>query len=404
MDAGWPLEAGLHPEDLKARTEAERFMVRCLALAFRGAGRVSPNPMVGAVLVGVEGQVLAEGWHDRYGGPHAERVAIEEALRRHGAEALRQATLYVNLEPCAHYGKTPPCVDLILTHGIPRVVVGMIDPFPKVAGQGVARLQAHGVQVEVGVLAPVCRRFNEAFVHHVETGRPLVTLKMAQTLDGFVATRTGQSRWISGEPARRLVHRWRAVLDGVLVGSGTAAADDPALTVRYVEGRQPTRIVLDRTGTLPPILRLFTDAQAAWTLAVVGPGVRPAYAALLKQAGGRLWEIPTQAGHLDLHALLKRLGQEGGGEGKPLASLLVEAGPRLATALFQQGLVDRFFLFIAPRLFGEGVPLLHDLGVREVCDSLRFEAYRWVEVGEDLLFLGYRQAGGVSSSRGSLMI
>ncbi|SHK66817.1 bifunctional diaminohydroxyphosphoribosylaminopyrimidine deaminase/5-amino-6-(5-phosphoribosylamino)uracil reductase RibD [Rhodothermus profundi] len=389
MDAGWALAAGLHPGDLTARTEAERFMVRCLALAFRGAGRVSPNPMVGAVLVGADGRVLAEGWHDQYGGPHAERVAIETALHQHGPEALRQATLYVNLEPCAHYGKTPPCADFILAHRIPRVVVGMVDPFPKVAGQGIARLRAHGVQVEVGVLEAACRRFNEAFVHHVQTGRPLVTLKIAQTLDGFVATRTGHSRWISGEAARRLVHQWRAVLDGVLVGSGTAAADDPALTVRHVEGRQPIRIVLDRTGTLAPTLRLFTDAYAASTIAVVGPGVRPPYAASLEQAGGRLWEVPLHQGHLDLQALLERLGREGGREGRPLQSLLVEAGPRLATALLQQHLVDRFFVFISPRLFGSGVPVLCDLNVRAVPEGRRFDTYRWTAVGPDLLFMGY---------------
>ncbi len=389
MDAGWALVAGLHPGDLTARTEAERFMVRCLTLAFRGAGRVSPNPMVGAVLVGADGRVLAEGWHDRYGGPHAERVAIETALRQHGPEALRRATLYVNLEPCAHHGKTPPCADFILAHGIPRVVVGMVDPFPKVAGQGIARLRAHGVQVEVGVLESVCRRFNEAFVHHVQTGRPLVTLKMAQTLDGFVATRTGQARWISGEAARRLVHQWRAVLDGVLVGSGTAAADNPALTVRHVEGRQPVRIVLDRAGRLPPTLQVFTDVHAARTLVAVAPGVRPAYAASLEKAGGRLWEIPLLGGHLDLQVLLDRLGQQGGMEGRPLQSLLVEAGPRLATALLRQGLVDRFFLFIAPRLFGNGVPLLHDFGVREVEQGLRFDTHQWIEVDDDLLFLGY---------------
>ncbi|MDQ7041220.1 MAG: bifunctional diaminohydroxyphosphoribosylaminopyrimidine deaminase/5-amino-6-(5-phosphoribosylamino)uracil reductase RibD [Rhodothermus sp.] len=389
MDAGWALAAGLHPGDLTARTEAERFMVRCLELAFRGAGRVSPNPMVGAVLVADDGRVLAEGWHDRYGGPHAERVAIEAALRRYGAEALRQATLYVNLEPCAHYGKTPPCADFIIQHGIPRVVVGMVDPFPRVAGQGIARLRAHGVQVEVGVLASVCRRFNEAFVHHVQTGRPLVTLKMAQTLDGFVATQTGHARWISGEAARRLVHRWRAVLDGVLVGSGTAAADDPALTVRHVEGRQPVRIVLDRSGRLPPTLQVFADVHAARTLVAVAPGVRPLYAASLEKAGGRLWEIPLREGHLDLQILLERLGQEGGMEGRPLQSLLVEAGPRLATALLRQELVDRFLLFIAPRLFGNGVPLLYDLGVRKVEHGLRLDTYRWIEVGNDLLFLSY---------------
>ena len=371
-------------------------MRRCLELAERGAGHVSPNPMVGAVLVGPEGALLGEGWHERYGGPHAERHVVADVERRFGAEAasaLRTATLYVNLEPCSHHGKTPPCADLVLERAIPRVVVGMIDPFSEVAGRGVERLRAHGLDVRVGVLERDCRRLNEAFVHHVRAGRPLVTLKIAQTLDGQVATRTGDARWVSGEASRRLVHRWRAELDGVLVGSGTARADDPALTVRHVGGRQPTRIVLDRAGTLPPDLKLFTDASAAHTLAVVGPAAEPAYARALQAAGGDVLRVPEAAGHLDLEALLDRLGRDGGREGgRPMQSLLVEAGPGLATALVRHDLADRLLLFIAPKLVGRGVPAFGPLHIERMRDALTFAEQRWERVGEDLLFWGYRRA------------
>jgi diaminohydroxyphosphoribosylaminopyrimidine deaminase/5-amino-6-(5-phosphoribosylamino)uracil reductase len=366
-------------------------MRRCLALAERGAGTVSPNPMVGAVLVGADGTLLGEGWHGRYGGPHAERYALEQALADHGAGAVRQATLYVNLEPCSHHGKTPPCADLIIEHGVPRVAVGMTDPFPPVAGRGLARLREHGVEVIEDILGSVCRRFNEAFVHHVRTRRPLVTLKIAQTLDGRIATATGDSKWVSGTAARQLVHRWRAQLDGVLVGSGTARQDDPALTVRHVEGRQPVRLVLDRPGTLSPHLKLFADEFARHTAAVVGAQADPAYARRLESVGGRLLRVSEADGHLDLKALLHRLGRDGGRDGLPMQSLLVEAGPGLATALLRQDLVDRFFLFVAPKLVGEGLPVLHDLGIARMADAQTFAEHTWETIEGDLLFRGYRR-------------
>lgn len=371
--------------------EHERWMRRCLELAAQGAGAVSPNPMVGAVLVAPDGTLLGEGWHQAYGGPHAERHAVQDAEARHGAAALREATLYVNLEPCSHHGKTPPCADLILEKGIPRVVAGMVDPFPAVAGRGIERLRAHGVEVVTGVLEKACRRLNEAFVRHVRTGRPLVTLKMAQTLDGCVATAGGDARWVSGTAARQLVHTWRARMDGVLVASGTARADDPALTVRHVEGRQPVRVVLDRTGALPPTLQLFTDPFAAYTIAVTNERAEPAYAGALLAAGGRLLHVPETDGGLDLGAVLDRLGAEGGRDGLPLQSLLVEAGPRLATALFRQDLVDRFFLFVAPKLVGGGLSTLRSLGIEQMRDALTFVESDWEMVGEDLLFRGYRR-------------
>ena len=369
-------------------------MRRCLDLAREGAGAVSPNPMVGAVLVSPDGQVLGEGHHARYGGPHAEAHAIRTAREQHGPKALRDATLYVNLEPCNHHGKTPPCSDLILESHIPRLVVGTIDPFPAMKGASIRRLRNEGVAVEIGVLRDECRRFNEAFLHHVRTGRPLVTLKVAQTLDGRIATRTGDSRWISGTASRTQVHRWRAAQDAVLVGSGTARSDDPRLTVRHVDGRQPLRFVLDRTGRLSADRNLFSDAYAAHTCAVLGAErARPAYADSLEAAGGRLLRIPeTAAGHLDLTALLNRLGTDGGRDGEPLQSLLVEAGPGLATALWEHDVVDRYFCFVAPKVLGTGTPSVADLGASVMTDARTFADHTWESIGDDLLFRGYLRA------------
>ncbi|MEM8599389.1 MAG: bifunctional diaminohydroxyphosphoribosylaminopyrimidine deaminase/5-amino-6-(5-phosphoribosylamino)uracil reductase RibD [Bacteroidota bacterium] len=372
-------------------------MRRCLLLAQQGAGAASPNPLVGSVVVAPDGTVLGEGYHECYGDAHAEVNAIAAAEALHGTEALRSATLYVNLEPCSHHGKTPPCADLILEKGIPRVVVGMVDPFPRVAGGGIARLRAAGVHVTVGVLEADCQRLNEAFVHHIATGRPLVTLKVAQTLDGAIATRSGDSRWVSGAAARTRVHQWRRELDGVLVGSGTARTDDPALTVRHVEGRQPVRIVLDRAGSLPPTLQLFTDAYAAKTVAVVAEDAQPPYAETFADRGGTLLRVPTvtsdNRSHLDLGAVLDALGA-GVGPHRAMQSLLAEAGPGLATALFQQDLADRFFCFIAPKIVGAGTPVLHDLGLARMADARTFAEHRWEVVGDDVLFRGYLRGTG----------
>ena len=372
-------------------------MQRCLALARRGAGAASPNPLVGSVVVAPAGTVLGEGYHERYGEAHAEVNAIAAAEAAVGAEALQTATLYVNLEPCSHHGKTPPCADLIVAKRIPKVVVGMVDPFPRVAGGGLARLRDAGVEVTVGVLEAECQRLNEAFVHHVATGRPLVTLKVAQTLDGAIATRTGDSRWVSGEAARTLVHQWRSELDGVLVGSGTAMADDPALTVRHVEGRQPVRVVLDRTAALPSHLRLFADAHAERTVVIVGDDAVPPYAPYFTDRGGTLVWMPTietdGTPHLDLRAVLATLGM-GVGLHRPMQSLLVEAGPGLATALFRQDLVDLFYGFIAPKLVGDGTPVLRELGIARKAEARTLADHRWEVVGDDMLFRGYRRDVG----------
>lgn len=346
--------------------------------------------MVGSVVVGQDGQLLGEGWHQRYGGPHAEHHAIHNALDAFGPDALRNATIYVNLEPCSHFGKTPPCADLILRYAIPRVVVGMVDPHPAVQGSGIQRLKNKGVELTVGVLNQACKRLNEAFSHHIQSARPLITLKVAQTLDGRIATASGDSRWVSGETARTLVHTWRAQLDAVLIGSGTARTDNPALTVRHVEGRQPYRIVLDREGLLPENLQLFSDEHADKTIAVVSKEVNPAYESCLNAGGGHVLKIPVQNNHLDLHALLNELGRKNTAT-PVIQSVLVEAGPGLSSALFEQDLVDRYYLFIAPKLIGDGMPALKGLSINKMRDALTFPESTWEQTGHDLLFQGYRR-------------
>ena len=376
-------------------TDAEA-MDRALALAARGAGVVSPNPLVGAVILGPDGAVWGEGWHGRVGGAHAEVWAVREAERRGFGARLAEAALVVTLEPCSHWGRTPPCADLVVARGFARVVVAVEDPFPAVAGRGLARIRSAGIPVDVGPGEAEARRLNAAFFTHVRTGRPLVTLKVAATLDGQVATHTGDSRWVTGSEARARVHAWRAESDAVLVGAGTALADDPALTVRDAplapDAPGPLRIVLDRAGTLPPGLCLFTDAAADRTLAVTGPAAAPAYAAALRAAGGAVWRVPEAHGHLDLGALLDALGAGADVAGTPLPggarvvqSVLVEAGPGLATALLNERLVNRLRWFVAPKLVGAGTPAVHALGTETMAGALVFDEVVWEAVGPDLL-------------------
>ncbi|MGB3544736.1 bifunctional diaminohydroxyphosphoribosylaminopyrimidine deaminase/5-amino-6-(5-phosphoribosylamino)uracil reductase RibD [Rubrivirga sp.] len=369
-----------------ARIEAA--MARAIEIAQNGAGAVSPNPMVGAVVLGPDGQIWGEGWHGRYGGPHAEVWAVRDA-ERHGHADLEDATLVVTLEPCSHWGKTPPCADLVIERKIPRVVVAHRDPFPAVAGRGIERMRAAGVDVTVGVGEASSRAMNAAFLTHVATGRPLVTLKTASTLDGQVATSTGDSQWITSPPSRAMVHKWRAETDAVLVGSGTARADDPALTVRDVAleagQTQPLRVVLDRTGSLSPSLTLF-DGSAP-TLSVVGLEVEPPYRGRLIEAGGTILEVETVDGHLDLGAVLDALGAGAGlPEGvRAVQSVLVEAGPGLATALLRKDLVDRLRWFVAPKLVGRGTPALGDLEVAKMTDALEGADVSWEPIGPDVL-------------------
>jgi diaminohydroxyphosphoribosylaminopyrimidine deaminase/5-amino-6-(5-phosphoribosylamino)uracil reductase len=358
-------------------------MRAALALARRNIGATWPNPSVGCVIVN-DGRVVGRGWTQPGGRPHAET----EALRRAGA-AARGATAYVSLEPCSHHGRTPPCAEALIAAGIARVVAALDDPDPRVSGSGLARLRQAGIAIETGLCAEEAAELNAGFLCRVTKGRPLVTLKLATSLDGRIATATGQSRWITGPAARERAHLLRATHDAVLVGPGTALADDPLLTCRLpgLEDRSPVRIVLDRSLRLPATLRLFTEAREtpSWvvTSAVADPGRRAA----LEKLGITVIAVePDATGGLDLAATLRALGYKG------LTRLLVEGGGGLAASLLRAGLVDRLVWLHAPLLIGgDGIPAVAAVGLA-LDGAPRFERLSAETVGGDLLET-YRSIG-----------
>ncbi|MFM7719219.1 MAG: bifunctional diaminohydroxyphosphoribosylaminopyrimidine deaminase/5-amino-6-(5-phosphoribosylamino)uracil reductase RibD [Actinomycetota bacterium] len=316
-------------------------MRRAIDLARLGAGLVSPNPLVGAVVVDASGEVVGEGAHLRAGEAHAEVIALAAA-----GDRASGATLHVSLEPCAHFGRTPPCADAIIAAGIRRVVVAARDPNPIVDGRGIARLRAAGIEVEEGVLREDAERLNRAFTRHVTTGLPLVTWKVAASLDGKVAAADGSSRWITGEAAREDAHRLRAEADAILVGSGTALADDPALTVRLpgYAGDPVLRVLVDSRGRVPGDRRLFDAAAPTFvaTTASAAPAARDAWRA----AGAEVVEFPDADGRVRLPELLAHLGK------RDVQSVLLECGPALAWAMVAADLVDRVVVHTAPILLG----------------------------------------------------
>ncbi len=357
----------------------EAYMRLACSLARRGRGKTRPNPMVGAVLV-KEGRIFGTGYHRRPGSPHAEVLAIE-----HAEADPAGATLYVNLEPCAHHGRTPPCVDLILEKRIRRVVIGTQDPNPKVNGRSIRRLRRRGVEITCGVLEAECRRLNEIFFKAMETGRPFVTVKAALSLDGRIAARTGRSKWISSEASRRKVHRLRAQADGIVVGIGTVLQDDPLLTVRGVRGTsRPWRVVLDSTLRIP--LRAKVLGPDAETLVATTRRAPEAKVEALRKKGVTV-EIfaPDRRGRVPLRPLLRRLGDRG------MQHLLVEGGEGLYTAFIEAGEVDKFALFFAPLLLGgEGSPtLLRGRGFPSPEKALVLEEVRWRRIDRDLFLEGY---------------
>ena len=347
-----------------------RFVAEAIRLARRGLGRTSPNPAVGAVVVR-DGRVIGRGWHRRAGGPHAEIFALRQA----GVRA-RGATLYLTLEPCSHTGRTGPCVEAVLAAGCGRVVVGVRDPNPRVRGRGLARLRRAGVEVAEGVLAAECGELIEDFTRHVTTGLPFVVLKLAITLDGRIATASGDSRWVTGPAARRRVHEMRNRLDAILVGSGTVLADDPALTCRLRGGRDPLRVVLDGRLRIPDRARVLRqDAAGVRIYTRVSGGAR---AGRLRRRGADVRPAGTS-----LRRILADLGASG------VMSVLVEGGADVAARFLRAGLVDRLSLFVAPRLVGgDGRPAVGPLGVRRLREALGVRIVRIERLGDDLLFEG----------------
>jgi diaminohydroxyphosphoribosylaminopyrimidine deaminase/5-amino-6-(5-phosphoribosylamino)uracil reductase len=357
-----------------------RHLARAIEIAEQGRGRVSPNPLVGAVIADPSGAVIGEGFHDMLGGPHAEVAAINAA----GGADLQRATLYVSLEPCCHQGRTPPCTDAIRAAGIGRVVVASDDPSTHANGRGLGILRDEGVEVVLAgeELAERARMLNQPFRKHARTGRPWVLFKSAMTIDGKVATRSGDSKWISGTESRALAHRWRAESDAVVVGIGTALADDPQLTARF-EGveRQPRRVVFDALGRLPLESHLVGHAREI-PLTVIVSRAAPRSATDALEAHGA--EVIVAPGENEPARLVSALDQLGAAA---ISSILLEGGPRLAGAFLDAGEIDAVRLFLAPVILGGRTARdpLEGEGVEQIADAVRARALHCERIGEDLL-------------------
>ena len=366
----------------RATGNDESFMRRALALARRGYGTTSPNPMVGAVLV-KGGRIIGQGWHHCAGEPHAEIEALRNAERRRNSP--EGATLYVTLEPCCTHGRTPPCTAAIKAAGIKRVVVAAKDPNPKHAGRGFRILRRAGIEVEHGVLAEEATKLNEAFNHWIVQRTPFVTVKAAMTLDGKIATASGESKWITGEEARAEGMRLRAGADAILVGVNTVLADDPSLTVREtpktkIQTSRLRRIVLDSQARTPLKAKVVSDEFAALTTIVVGKGA-PArrIAALAKRA--QVWTAPLRGGRIDLRWVLKRLG------GEKVTSLLVEGGGEVNASFLLGAFAQRVAFFYAPKILGgrDSRKAVAGEGARSLNEILNLSDVEWRRVGEDLM-------------------
>lgn len=357
-------------------TDDVKYMRRCLELAGKGTSNVSPNPRVGAVVVS-GGRIIGEGYHERFGGPHAE----VNALRDLQAEDLREAALYVSLEPCCFQGKTPACSDLILSMKIPRVVIGMTDPNPRVDGCGIGALREAGVEVKVGVLEKKCRELNRGYIKHITTGMPEVILKTANTLDGRIGTASGDSRWITGKTARTYTHSLRAKCDAILVGVNTVLADDPMLNVRHVEGRNPLRVIIDSKLRTPLKAKVVQDQETVPTIIYTGDNVSDEGVREYLSLGCRVEKVSfDQGGYLSLAQILKHLG------GLGVSSLLVEGGAAVFTSFLQQKLADRLITVVAPKIIGaEGIPAIGELDISRMAEVERWKFKRVKKLGRDVM-------------------
>jgi diaminohydroxyphosphoribosylaminopyrimidine deaminase / 5-amino-6-(5-phosphoribosylamino)uracil reductase len=356
----------------------EQWMKRVLRLARKGQGRTAPNPMVGAILV-KNGKIVGQGYHARAGEAHAEVIALERA----GKEA-RGATLYLNLEPCTHFGRTPPCAPRVIASGIKRAVIGMKDPNPVVQGKGIAGLIKAGIEVESGVLEKACRTLNEAFSKYILKGTPFIILKAAATLDGKTATRTGDSKWISGEESRRRVHQLRNQVDGIVVGIDTVREDNPLLTARVRGGRDPLRIVLDSRLRVREDARIMEGDPSRVILATTKVAPR-AKVKRLEERGARVLILPAKEGRVDLQSLAARLGTMG------IMSLMVEGGSRVNGAFLDAGLIDKVVLFVAPKLIGDAQApgIFGGKGVATIEEAMALKDMKLSRVGEDIVIEGY---------------
>ena len=355
------------------------FMQMALGLAEKGRGAVAPNPMVGAIIV-KDGRIIGSGYHEKIGEGHAEVNAFRSAT-----EDVAGATIYVTLEPCSHFGKTPPCSDKIIEKKIGRVVIAALDPNPLVSGRGVKKLQAAGIEVVTGVRAEESSRLNEIFMKYIVKKEPFVVMKAAMSLDGKIATRTGESQWITGPAARERVHQLRSALTGIMVGVQTVIMDDPQLTSRIPGGKNPLRIIVDSTLRIPLEAKVLQDQDVAKTLIATTEWADRNKAALLEAAGIELLTVPTKDGRTDLKALMKILGERG------IDSILLEGGATLNFAALQAGIVDKVQVYIAPKLIGgetAKTPVGGE-GIEKLSQAFSVIELKASTVGEDILLEGY---------------
>ncbi len=355
----------------------EFYMNRALRLASKGKAWVSPNPMVGAVIV-KGNRIIGEGYHEKLGDNHAEINAILNA-----ADEIEGSTIYVTLEPCTHYGKTPPCVERLISLKPARVVIGTPDPNPLVSGKGIKLLNEQGINTTVGVLEDACRELNERFFKFIQTRIPFVTLKFAQTLDGRIATAQGHSQWISSLPARRFAHRLRSIHDAVLVGVGTILQDDPELTVRLTRGRNPVRIIVDSHLRIPLHANVLKHQGTAKTIIATTKGDDPEKRTLLMDMGLDVMLIGEDSRHrIDMKSLLEELGK------KEISSVLVEGGAAVITTILREQLADRAVVIIAPKIVGKGIEAVGDLGIERIDDALKLSRKKIIRTGDDLVIDG----------------
>ncbi|MDO9534580.1 MAG: bifunctional diaminohydroxyphosphoribosylaminopyrimidine deaminase/5-amino-6-(5-phosphoribosylamino)uracil reductase RibD [Bacillota bacterium] len=359
----------------------ERYMWMALDLARQGFGKTNPNPMVGAVLV-KSGEVVGTGFHKKAGDLHAEIVALREA-----GEKARGAVLYTNLEPCSHHGRTPPCVNAIIQAGVRKVVVAAVDPNPLVSGSGIRKLQDAGIKVKTGVLEDKAKRLNEVFFKYITSKMPFVVVKTAMTLDGKIATRTGKSRWISGEKSRKFVHRLRSISDGIMVGINTVLQDDPQLTAR-LEGESdhnPVRIIVDSKGRLPLESRIVKTAPETKTILAVTNLAPTEKLVALQSCGVEILALPAKEEQVDLCRLMWALGE------KEISILLVEGGGTLNFSLLKEHLIDKIYFFMAPFLFGGGsAPTpMEGHGIDDINESWLVEDMEMKQLDNDILIIGY---------------
>ncbi len=353
------------------------FMLRALQLAELGRGRVSPNPMVGAVIV-KDGRVVGEGYHQKFGEAHAEVNALDVA-----GDAAVGATLYVTLEPCAHEGKTGPCVKRIIEAGIRRVVGGMVDPNPLVDGRGFNYLRSKGIEVTVGVMEDACRELNAGYIKWVVNRLPLVTLKVAQTLDGRIATSSGHSKWITSEEARCEAHRIRSQHDALLVGINTVIADDPQLTVRHVKAVSPLRLILDSRLRIPLDAKVLSDEMPQKTAIITTEVASKEKIARIQEKGASVLVMPVDdRGWVDQTLLWQTLAQQG------ITSVLLEGGSTVNTECLKHKIVDRVVIFVAPKILGSGIDMVGDLQIRNINSAILVQEVVIKQLNGDLLVRG----------------